>query len=375
MHPNSDRHDVIVVGAGQAGLAMGYFLHQHGRDVAILEAADRPAAAWRSRWDSLRLFTPARYSALPGLGFPGDPNSYPTRDEVASYLTDYSRRFELPVRLGSRVRSLHRSDGAYALETDDRSYDAEQVVVATGPFQIPRVPPIAASFDESVVQLHSSEYRSPADMPEGTILVVGGGNSGFQIAEELASSREVHLAIGSRQTPLPQRLLGRDLFWYLEATGLIRKSVDSRVGRRLSGRDALIGSTPRAIRRRGVELHRRVVAAEGSRVTVSDGGELDVRGIVWATGFRSDYSWIDAPVFDERGAVVHRRGVTDSPGLYFLGLTWQHTRGSALIGWVKDDAQYLAQRIDQFAMAASPPPDEGPEEAQMTPTTATAQER
>ena len=370
MQAGRDRFEVAVVGGSQAGLAMGYFLSRQGRDFTILEAADQPAAAWRSRWDSLRLFTPARYSALPGLAFPGEPERYPTRDEVASYLTDYARRFELPVQPGSHVRSLRRTDGTYVVETDDRSYEAEQVVVATGPFQIPRIPPIAASLDEGVVQLHTSEYRSPLDMPEGTILIVGGGNSGFQIADELASSRPVHLAIGSRQTPLPQRLLGRDLFWYLDATGLIRKTVDSRVGRRLAGRDTLIGSTPRAIRRRGVELHPRAVAAEGSTVTFSDGGTLDVRGVLWATGFRSDYSWIDVPVFDERGAVVHRRGVTESPGLYFLGLTWQHTRGSALIGWVKDDAEYLAQRIDELAATASPPSDQASDDAQLTPVVA-----
>ena len=354
MDAAGDRFEVVVVGGGQAGLAMGYFLRSQGRDFTILEAGDQPAAVWRGRWDSLRLFTPARYSALPGLAFPGDPDRYPTRDEVASYLTDYARRFELPIRLNSRVRSLRRADDTYAVETGERTYEAGQVVVATGPFQAPSVPPIADALDHSVVQLHSSEYRRPSDIPEGTVVVVGGGNSGFQIAEELAASHDVHLAIGSRQTPLPQRLLGRDLFWYLETTGLIRKTADSRIGQRLSGRDTLIGSTPRAIKRRGVQVHPRAVAAEGSTVTFSDGATLDLRAVIWATGYRSDYSWIDAPVFDDRGAVVHRRGVTESPGLYFLGLTWQHTRGSALLGWVRDDAEYLAERLEELSAKASP---------------------
>ena len=373
MKPDIPRHEVIVIGGGQAGLAIGYFLARQGRDFRILEAAPEPGAAWRERWDSLKLFTPVRYSGLPGLAFPGDPDSYPGRDDVAAYLSDYARHFHLPVNCNRTVASVCKADAVYLIETRGGTYEADQVVIATGPFQVPFVPAIAERLDPHVVQLHTSAYRSPGDVPEGRVLVVGGGNSGFQIAEELSSSRDVHLSIGSRQTPLPQRLLGRDLFWYLEATGLIRKTIDSRIGRRLSGRDTLIGSTPRALRRRGVELHPRAVAADGSTVTFSDDAKLDIRGVIWATGFRSDYSWIDARVFDERGRVVHRRGVTRSPGLYFLGLTWQHTRGSALIGWVKDDAHYLSQRIDEFAATASRAPDEGAEAAQLTATSTGAE--
>jgi putative flavoprotein involved in K+ transport len=341
------RHDVIVVGGGQAGLAIGYFLAQQGRDFTILEAAAEPAAAWRERWDSLKLFTPARYNALPGRAFPGDPHTYPGRDDVVAYLTDYARDFDLPVELDSRVRAIRKAEDGYRVELDDRAYEADQVVVATGPFQIPFVPAMADQLGDEVVQMHSTTYRSPHSVPEGRVLVVGGGNTGFQIAEELAASRDVHLSIGSRQTPLPQRILGRDLFWYLEATGLIRKTTESRIGRRLSGRDTLIGSTPRRLRRKhGVVLHGRAVSAAGSTVHFGDGTELVVNGIVWATGFKVDHSFIDAPIFDDAGRLVHQRGVTATPGLYFLGLSWQHTRGSALLGWVKDDAEHIAKQID-----------------------------
>jgi putative flavoprotein involved in K+ transport len=343
------RREVVVVGGGQAGLALGYFLAQQGTDHTILEAAAEPAAAWRDRWDSLRLFTSARYDALPGLAFPGDPDRYPTRDEVAAYLADYARHFDLPLELDSRVNAIRRVDKGYVVELDDRTYTAEQVVIATGPFQVPFVPPFAEQLGDGVVQMHSTAYRSSRSVPEGRVLVVGGGNTGFQIAEELAASREVHLSIGSRQTPLPQRILGRDLFWYLEGTGLIRKTVESRVGRRMSGRDTLIGSTPRRLRRRhGVELHGRAVAATGSSVRFADDSQLAVDAVIWATGFRTDHSWIDAPVFDQSGRLEHERGVTASPGLYFVGLTWQHTRGSALLGWVKDDAAYIAEKVAAF---------------------------
>jgi putative flavoprotein involved in K+ transport len=348
------RYDVAVIGAGQAGLALGYHLARQGRRFVILDGGDAIGSAWRGRWDSLTLFTSRRYDALPGLPFPGDPEGYPTRDEVISYLERYAATFELPIELDSPARSLTRRDSGFVVELDDAHVEADQVVIATGPFQEPFVPSIAQGLGPEVAQLHSTAYRAPKNIPEGRVLVVGGGNTGYQIAEELAGSREVHISIGSRQTPLPQRILGRDLFWYLDKTGLIRKTTASRIGRRLQQKeDTLIGSSPRGLRRRGVEFHGRAVDAAGSTVTFSDGGKLDVRSVIWATGFRGDHSWIDVPVFDEGGRVVNQRGVTSAPGLYFLGLPWQHTRGSALLGFVKDDAEYLAQQINAFRQSAT----------------------
>jgi putative flavoprotein involved in K+ transport len=351
----TDRHDVIVIGGGQAGLAIGYLLAHRARQFTILEAADAPAAAWRTRWDSLKLFTPVRYDSLPGRTFPGDPDAYPGRDDVVAYLTEYARDFELPVKLDSVVRAVRRGECGYLLELDDRTYETDQVVVATGPFQVPRVPAVAERLAPDVVQFHSSAYRAPGDVPAGQVLIVGGGNTGFQIAEELSRTHEVHLSIGSRQTHLPQRIAGRDLFRYLEATGLMAKTAQSRIGQRLQDRDTLIGSSPRAARRRhGIHLHGRTVEVSGAEVRFSDGARLHPSTVVWATGFGLDHSWIDAPVFDADGRLVHERGVTASPGLYFLGLPWQHTRGSALLGWVKDDAEYLARRISAATPAQRP---------------------
>jgi putative flavoprotein involved in K+ transport len=339
-------YDVAVVGAGQAGLAIGYFLARRGLRFVILDAADSIAAAWRDRWESLTLFTPRRYNSLPGLPFPGDPDGYPKRDEVIAYLEQYARMFDLPIELNSRVRKLTAENGKFVLEVDGRTITAEQVVVATGPFQEPYVPELANRLAPEAFQTHSTGYQRPSDVPGGTVLVVGGGNTGFQIAEELAQTHKVDLAVGSRQTPLPQRFLGRDLFWWLTKSRLFNTTVESRLGRRLQHRDTLIGSSPRRLKRRGVELKPRVVDADGRRVRFADASELEVDAVIWATGYRPDYSWIDLPVFDPDGRVRHRRGVTDVPGLCFLGLTWQHTRGSALLGWVKDDARFIADRIE-----------------------------
>jgi putative flavoprotein involved in K+ transport len=340
------RYDVAVVGAGQAGLAMGYFLARDGRRFVILDRASSIGAAWRERWESLTLFTPRRYDSLPGLDFPGDPEGYPGRDEVIAYLERYAERFGLPLELGGEVRGLSADEGRFVLELDHGTVEADQVVVATGPFQEPFVPELAKHLSPEVVQMHSTGYRRPSDVPEGTVLVVGGGNTGFQIAKELAATRDVHLAVGSRQLPLPQRLLGRDLFWWLTKSRVLNTTVESRLGRRLRHRDTLIGSSPRELRRRyGVVLHPRVVEASERALRFADGGELEPRTVIWATGFRADYSWIDLPLFDEGGRVRHRRGVTEVPGLYFLGLTWQHTRGSALLGWVQEDAEFVAAQI------------------------------
>jgi putative flavoprotein involved in K+ transport len=338
--------EVAVVGGGQAGLTMGYHLRQQGRRFLILERGDSIAPAWRERWDSLKLFTPRGYSSLPGLPFPGDPDDYPTRDEVIGYLERYAETFELPIELNSHVRRLSHEGGRFVLDVDGRTVTADQVVVATGPFQTPYVPKLADELDSGVWQAHSTGYRRPDDVPEGTVLVVGGGNTGFQIAKELSATHKVVLSVGTRQKPLPQRVAGRDLFWWLTKTGLIHKTVESRLGQRLKDRDTLIGSSPRQItRRHGVELKPRATAVSGRTVRSDDGNEVQVDAVIWATGYRPDYSWIDLPIVDENGRLRHRRGVTDIPGLNFLGLTWQWTRGSALIGWVKGDATFLAERI------------------------------
>lgn len=340
------RTAVIVIGGGQAGLAMGHHLARRGIGHVILEGAPRVGDSWRSRWDSLTLFTPARYSGLPGMAFTGDPEGYPTKDQVADYLEAYVARFGLDVRTGQRVRALRSGPSGWIAEVGTERYEAAQVVVATGPFQRPVVPALGGELPREMVQLHSAAYRDASQLPSGEVLVVGAGNSGVQIAEELSRTHRVHLAVGERMPRLPQRVLGRSLFWWLEKTRLMDASVDSPVGRRMSRTDTLIGKSPAMLRRsHGVRLTGRVTSVDGDVVLTADGQRLRPASIVWATGFRPDFGWIDAPVLAADGAPLHRRGVTSAAGLYFLGLSWLHTRGSALLGWVARDAAYLAARI------------------------------
>jgi putative flavoprotein involved in K+ transport len=349
--------DVVVIGGGQAGLAVGYQLRQLGLRFVILDAGPEVGHVWRSRWDSLALFTPAQYSGLPGMAFPGDRDTYPSRDDVDKYLQSYVWAFDLPVRPNAKVTSLAKDDDGYVVATESEVLLTSQVVVATGPFQVPFIPTVASGLDTTVVQIHSAHYRRPDQLPEGLVLVVGGGNSGFQIAEELALTRNVHLAIGTRMPTLPQRLLGRDLFWWLSHLGIMGVSVQSRLGRKLAQRDGLIGSSKRRLHRAGVTFTKRLEGAEGRRAVFADESHLDVDAVVWATGYRPDFSWIDVPgVTNENGGILHRRGVTAASGLYFVGLPWQHTRGSALLGFVGEDASFVAQAIAATADKARPAP-------------------
>ncbi|PYP77051.1 MAG: portal protein [Gemmatimonadetes bacterium] len=343
-----ERFGTIVVGGGQAGLSVGYHLQQRDLDFVIVDAHRRVGDVWRNRWDSLRLFTPAKYSGLPGMPFPAPPMHLPDKDEVADYLERYAERFDLPVRSGTRAVSLAHDGERWILHADHGTLEADNVVVATGPFQRPNVPAIAARLDESIHQLHSRDYRSPFDLPDGPVLVVGAGNSGAQIALELARHRKVWLA-GRDTGHLPRRLLGRDIFDWLWPL-MHRFTLETRLGRRLrrrvrGGGDALIGIPERALVDAGVVRVGRV-EQERDGWPVVDGHVLRPSAIVWCTGFVSDYSWIDAPVFDERGVPRHTRGVVaEAPGLYFLGLRFQHRMNSSLVGGVGYDAAFVADEV------------------------------
>lgn len=350
--PGGETRDVVIVGAGQAGLALGSFLRRAGLDFALLDAHPRIGDAWRRRYDSLRLFTPAKRDALPGLPFPGGPERYPTKDEVADYLEVYARTFELPVLTNTRVARLEQDGEEFALHTSRGLLRARRVVIAAGPFGSPFVPPFARDLDESVVHVHSAAYRRPAQLPEGRVVVVGSGNSGAQIAEELSASRRVTVALGRPQPALPQRLLGRDVFDVLSPLGLFDVPAASRLGRQLQKRDPVIGTNLRSLARRGrLDLAPRIVGAEGRALITENGRRLEADAIVWATGFRPALEWIKLPMLDEAGRPAHQGGLTAVPGAFFLGLSWQRTRASALLGGVGRDAAWLARILTRDAIA------------------------
>lgn len=340
--------DVAVVGAGQAGLALGYHLNTRGLAFEILDAAPSIGHVWRTRWDSLRLFTPAQYAGLPGLPFPAPRDTYPTKDQVAGYLASYAATFDLPVRLNTRVTGLQRSpDHGYLLTAGSATIRARNVVVATGPFQTPDIPAMANGLADQVTQLHSSSFRNPSQLPPGPVLVVGGGNSGFQIAAELATTRTVDLAIGTRNATVPQRPLGRDIFWWQTITGLITAPATSRRGRWMRrGEGTVIGLSTRDLRRASITLRPRLTSTHHNHAMFADDTTLKVSTVVWATGFHRDHSWINIPeALDGNGHLRHVRGITPTAGLYVLGQPWQHTAGSALLGFVSADAAYLADHI------------------------------
>lgn len=344
--------DVIVIGGGQAGLAAGYYLRQVGLSFHIVEAHDRLGDSWRRRYDSLTLFTSRQYSELPGLRVQGDPGGYPTKDEVADYLEKYANHFTMPISTGTRVVRVSREGDLFHVTLDSgASLVARAVIVATGPFQRPFVPPFASRFSPAVAQFSAEDYKRPSDTPAGTVLVAGDGATGRQIALELATTRKVVLATGKQRNVVPQRLLGRDIFWWLTKTGMVKASKDSWLGQRLRERDPFPGRHLSVARLadEGIEIRGRVEATEGRAVRFKGGAESSVDAVIWALGYRDDFTWLDIPgALDSSGATpLHEKGVAPVAGLFYLGRSWQSSRGSALICGVARDAEYVVSRLRQ----------------------------
>lgn len=348
------RIDTVVIGGGQAGLSVGYHLAREKVQFVIFEARDRVGDSWRERWDSLRLFTPARFDALDGMPFPAYPNHFPTKNEMADYLSSYAARFDLPVLTGTRVERLSRANGRFLVSAGGRRFEADNVVVAMANFQEPAVPAFAAELDPAIVQLHSAEYRDPRQLREGPVLVVGAGNSGAEIALELAGRHEVILA-GRDTGQIPFRVDGAMARMGLSAfvlRVLFHRilTVRTPMGRKVRPKILGVGG-PRIrvksedLRRAGVQRAPRVTGSDAGRPVLQDHRLLDVANVVWCTGFRPGFRWIDLPCIND-DQPDHRSGVVEAePGLYFVGLHFLHAMSSVMIHGVGRDAARIARQI------------------------------
>jgi putative flavoprotein involved in K+ transport len=349
----AERVETLIVGGGPAGLSVGYHLARRGRPFVILDADQRIGDAWRRRWDSLRLFTPARYSGLPGWPFPGPASSYPGKDEVADYLEAYAARFDLRVRTGIRVDGLSRDGDRYLVVAGDRRFEADHVVVASGAYQTPRIPAFAPELDQEIVQLAPGQYRDPSQLRDGGVLVVGAGNSGAEIAFEVSRTHPTWLS-GPDTGHIPVRTGGvwdrllTPVVWFVGSRVL---TVDTRIGRKvrpkaLTTTSPLERVRPKDLAAAGIERVPRTVAVRDGSPALEDGRVMDVCNVIWCTGFRPDFGWIDLPVFAEDGGPVHQRGVVGSqPGLYFVGLFFLSAFTSSLLGGVGTDAEHIASHI------------------------------
>jgi putative flavoprotein involved in K+ transport len=323
--------DVLVIGAGQAGLAMGYYLKQSNQTFRLIDSSKRIGDVWRNRYDSLVLFSPRRYSALPGLALSGDPEGFPSKDEIANYLEAYASFFSIPVSLDTKVERLEKMGDKYKAITSEGEWIANKIVIATGPFQKPFIPKIQGDLSKSVYQLHSTDYQRPSQLPAGNVLVIGGGNSGAQIATELSQSRKVYISTGHDIVFIPLKLLKRSIFWWLDTFRLSKVSVDSILAKYLQKTEPVIGmELKRLIECNQVEGKERTESFQGQEATFRDGTKIRVDNIIWATGFQFDYSWIDiAGVVDQQKKPIHERGISPVKGIYFLGLPWLSRVGSA----------------------------------------------
>jgi putative flavoprotein involved in K+ transport len=355
-----ERVQTVVIGAGQAGLSVGYHLARRGLSFVILDGNERIGDTWRRRWDSLRLFTPARFDGLAGMPFPVPTHRFPTKDEMADYLETYAARFDLPVRTGVKVDRLSKEGERFVVAAGDLRFEADNVVVAMANYQRPRVPAFATDLDPGIVQFHSIDYRNPSQLREGGVLIVGAGNSGAEIAMEVARSHRTWMS-GRDTGHVPFRIEGaaaRLLLVRLVLRFLFHRvlTVKTPMGRKMRPKvlthgGPLIRVKPKDLAAAGVERVPRTAGVRDGRPVLEDGRVLDVANVIWCTGFHPGFSWIDLPVFGEREP-LHERGVVPTvPGLYFVGLDFLYALSSTMIHGVGRDADRVAGAIAARARA------------------------
>ncbi len=359
----TEHFKVIVIGAGQAGLSAGYFLSKHNIPFVILDANKRIGDSWRNRWDSLHLFTPAKFDGLAGMAFPASPNYFPTKDEMGDYLENYADHFNLPVRNGIQVDGLSRKGNSYCVTAGDRHFHAEHVIIAMSNYQSPKIPQFAKELNQDIVQLHSSDYRNQSQLKEGGVLVVGAGNSGAEIALESATNNHTVWLSGRDVGHIPFHInstMAKIILVRLVIRFLFHRilTINTPIGRKarpkiISQGGPLIRIKPKNMIDAGIERVPKVVGVKNGLPLLENQNILDVKNVVWCTGFYPSFSWIDIPVFKDREPMHDRGIVKKEPGLYFTGLHFLYSLSSAMVHGTARDAEYIVKSIHRKLKSAS----------------------
>lgn len=343
-------YDFIIVGAAQAGLSMAYELKKLGLNYLVLDKEDEIGASWLNRWDSLKLFTPTEFNHLQGLEFTAPKGHYPNKYEVADYFKTYVNEFDIPIQLNTLVTKIYKKEGLFVLESENNNFVSHNVVIATGPFHIPYTPPFYKKISDNIKQWHSNYYKNPNQLQDGDCMVVGAGDSGFQILDEISQSgRQTYFSGQTKVKTLPQEILGKTLWWWFTKTGYLSIHKQHWLGKFISKtKQPVIGVDVKGIlNRKNVIPVGKTIDAENETIFTENQTIKGIKNIVWATGYRPNFNWIEGIELDKEGYPVHHRGVSNTKGLYFIGLPWLYTRGSATLGGIKKDAAYLAEHLSK----------------------------
>jgi putative flavoprotein involved in K+ transport len=341
--------DFIVIGGAQAGLSMAYFLKKADKDFLVIDGGDEIGASWLSRWDSLTLFTPTEYNHLPGLTFKAPKGYYPNKYEVADYFKSYATEFDIPLQLNTLVTSVKKTEDGFLVTHKDGELTAKHVVIATGPFHTPYTPPCHSKLSSDITQMHSNFYKGLQQLQAGNALVVGGGDSGYQILDEISKDgkKTVYFSGDTTVKSLPQQFLGKTIWWWFTLIGFLRFNKYSFIGKRIKGStQPVIGTDVKEIlSRKNVKIIGRTKDALQHTLFFEKGKVETIKNIVWATGYRPNFTWIEGLELDADHYPNNYRGVSNIEGLFFIGLPWMYTRGSATMGGVAEDAAYLAEKV------------------------------
>lgn len=346
--------DFIIIGAGQSGLSIAYYLKKQHRDFLMLDANAQVGAPWLKRWDSLKLFTPSEFNNLPGLPFPHKKGHYANKYEVAAYLKKYVNQFNIPIKFNEKITTLKKEKDHFILESKDSVFKTKNVIVSTGPFHTPYTPPFHSKIDDSILQIHSEHYKNPNQLQKGDTLIVGSGDSGVQILQEISeTNRKVYFSGTTNIATLPQQILGKTLWWWFKKIGFLTAHKHSWFGKKLmTGRQPVIGTNVKSLfKKYNVHCVGRMLDAHHRDLIFEEKTISSIKNIIWATGFKPNFNWIENELLDTNSYPKNYRGVSTIEGLYYLGLPWLHTRGSATLGGVQKDAQYLSEYFLKTATA------------------------